>query len=326
MGSASARRPPGDHRLPALQAGAPAYGGCDADANAWPTPRSWEMASKRALNGFARRHKTSFFAGTTRIPRRNSLRAPSDRRHLGACRVPCDYSVACRRSTKSSQSGTATVAQEPSAQIAIATALGRVLTDSSVHKGTALSRPDADRDARAGRFATRRCGHRGSLTPRSSFASVSNTREVHPMITEKAMLAAVHISIWTAVKHDRKIRPRRGGSTWCPRSAGRYNKQLLARSGKARTNCDRSPDRSDSLPTRSPCLLVRRRFRLLPVHFYSRPATLVRSRSRASNAVSRIPSEIYPHYIEQVTPELNGLFPRGRLPGRVEKLRTENSA
>jgi hypothetical protein len=25
------------------------------------------------------------------------------------------------------------------------------------------------------------------------------------MITERAMLAAVHISIWTAVKHDRKI-------------------------------------------------------------------------------------------------------------------------
>ena len=25
------------------------------------------------------------------------------------------------------------------------------------------------------------------------------------MITEKAMLAAVHISVWTAVKHDRKV-------------------------------------------------------------------------------------------------------------------------
>jgi len=25
------------------------------------------------------------------------------------------------------------------------------------------------------------------------------------MITERAMLAAVHISIWTAVKHDRKV-------------------------------------------------------------------------------------------------------------------------
>ena len=34
------------------------------------------------------------------------------------------------------------------------------------------------------------------------------------MITEKAMLAAVHISIWTAVKHDRKGQPRCGGSTW----------------------------------------------------------------------------------------------------------------
>jgi hypothetical protein len=25
------------------------------------------------------------------------------------------------------------------------------------------------------------------------------------MITERAMLAAIHISIWTAVKHDRKV-------------------------------------------------------------------------------------------------------------------------
>ena len=25
------------------------------------------------------------------------------------------------------------------------------------------------------------------------------------MITERAMLAAIHISVWTAIKHDRKI-------------------------------------------------------------------------------------------------------------------------
>jgi hypothetical protein len=25
------------------------------------------------------------------------------------------------------------------------------------------------------------------------------------MITERAMLAAIHISLWTAVKHDRKV-------------------------------------------------------------------------------------------------------------------------
>jgi hypothetical protein len=37
-----------------------------SDVNAWPTPRSWEMASN-VLNGFARRQQSGFFAGTTEI-------------------------------------------------------------------------------------------------------------------------------------------------------------------------------------------------------------------------------------------------------------------
>jgi MoxR-like ATPase len=37
-----------------------------SDMNAWPTPRSWEMASN-VLSGFARRQKSGFFAGATEI-------------------------------------------------------------------------------------------------------------------------------------------------------------------------------------------------------------------------------------------------------------------
>ena len=40
------------------------------------------------------------------------------------------------------------------------------------------------------------------------------------MITEKAMLAAVHISIWTAVKHDRKVSLRCRRSTRCAPGRG----------------------------------------------------------------------------------------------------------
>ena len=47
------------------------------------------------------------------------------------------------------------------------------------------------------------------------------------MITEKAMLAAVHISIWTAVKHDRKVSREVADQHGAHQGAGRYNKQLL---------------------------------------------------------------------------------------------------
>ena len=47
------------------------------------------------------------------------------------------------------------------------------------------------------------------------------------MITEKAMLAAVHISIWTAVKHDRKVSRDVADQHGAHQGAGRYDKQLL---------------------------------------------------------------------------------------------------
>jgi len=49
------------------------------------------------------------------------------------------------------------------------------------------------------------------------------------MITERAMLAAVHISIWTAVKHDRKNSRDVADQHGASQNAGRYNKQLLRR-------------------------------------------------------------------------------------------------
>ena len=52
------------------------------------------------------------------------------------------------------------------------------------------------------------------------------------MITERAMLAAIHISIWTAVKHDRKVSHEVASQHGAPVSAGRYNKQLLRGAGK----------------------------------------------------------------------------------------------
>ncbi|MGA3347215.1 MAG: MoxR family ATPase, partial [Terracidiphilus sp.] len=92
-----------------------------SDANAWPTPRSWEMASN-VLRGIANRQKTTFLSG----------------------------------------------ASEFEAQ----------LLDGTV-------------------------GHRHH--PYAGVCSLRCATGGHSMITERAMLAAVHISIWTAIKHDRKI-------------------------------------------------------------------------------------------------------------------------
>jgi len=50
------------------------------------------------------------------------------------------------------------------------------------------------------------------------------------MITERAMLAAVHISFWTAIKHDRKISRDIADQHGAHQGAGRYNKQLLTNS------------------------------------------------------------------------------------------------
>ncbi|HMH12128.1 MAG TPA: hypothetical protein VK578_03380 [Edaphobacter sp.] len=87
------------------------------------------------------------------------------------------------------------------------------------------------------------------------------------MITERAMLSAVHISIWTAVKHDRKVGRDVANQRGAHESAGRYNKQLL-----------RGAEKLDALRTLAG--QIRQHFykitlpwsdegyRLLPAHFY----------------------------------------------------------
>jgi MoxR-like ATPase len=105
-----------------------------SDANAWPTPRSWEMASQ-VLCGIARRRKTQLLSGTS------EFEAQLLDGTVGA--AAASELVAFLRLFRQLPSideillnpATATVPAEPSAQIAIATALGRVLSDSSVSRG-----------------------------------------------------------------------------------------------------------------------------------------------------------------------------------------------
>ena len=139
------------------------------------------------------------------------------------------------------------------------------------------------------------------------------------MITERAMLAAVHISIWTAVKHDRKISRDVANQHGAHQGAGRYNKQLL-----------RGADKLDELRTLAG--QVRQYFyqitlpwsdegfRLLPSNLYFDLTTRMREFEASFEQGVESFLQVYPQYIEQVRPELNGLFREEDYPA-AEKLR-----
>ena len=139
------------------------------------------------------------------------------------------------------------------------------------------------------------------------------------MIQERAMLAAVHISIWTAVKHDRGVSRDVAERNGAPMSAGRYNKQLL-----------RGADKLDELRTLAG--QVRQYFykitppwtdegyRLLPANLYFDLTARMREFEAQFEQGVEAFLAIYPQYIEQVRPELNGLFREEDYP-KAEKLR-----
>lgn len=139
------------------------------------------------------------------------------------------------------------------------------------------------------------------------------------MITERAMLSAVHISIWTAVKHDRKISRDVANQHGAYQGAGRFNKQLL-----------HGAERLDDLRTLAGQIRQYfykvtlpwsdEGFRLLPSKFYFE--LTARMREFESSFEQGIDSflDVYPQYIAQVRPELNGLFREEDYPS-VEKLR-----
>jgi len=141
------------------------------------------------------------------------------------------------------------------------------------------------------------------------------------MITEKAMLAAVHISVWTAVKHDRKVSREVADQHGAHQGAGRYNKQLLHGAQKLEelrslAGQIRQYFYKVTLPWSD------EGFRLLPANFYF--DLMARMREFEASFDQAVDSflRVYPEYIEQVRPELNGLFREEDYPS-PEKLRTK---
>lgn len=139
------------------------------------------------------------------------------------------------------------------------------------------------------------------------------------MITERAMLAAVHVSIWTAVKHDKKVSNEVAINHGASTSAGRYNKQLLMGAEKLeeiRTLAGqiRQHFYKVSLPWSD------EGFRLLPAHLYFDLTKAMREFEASFQAAVDAFLLVYPSYIEQVRPSLNGLFQAEDYPS-ADKLR-----
>lgn len=104
------------------------------DANAWPTPRSWEMASN-VLSGIARRQKAAFLTGASEFEAQlldGTVGAAAASEFVAFLRLfrqlPSIDEVLLNPDT-------APLPTETSAQIAIATALGRAMTDHSIGRG-----------------------------------------------------------------------------------------------------------------------------------------------------------------------------------------------
>ena len=105
-----------------------------SDANAWPTPRTWEMAS-HVLCGVARRQNTAFLTGAGEFEAQlldGTVGQAASAELLAFLRLfrqlPSIDEILLNPES-------APLPTEPSAQIAISTALGRVMSDSSIARG-----------------------------------------------------------------------------------------------------------------------------------------------------------------------------------------------
>lgn len=127
------------------------------------------------------------------------------------------------------------------------------------------------------------------------------------MISEKAMLSAVHISIWTATKHDKKVSQEVASKHNAPECSGRYNKQLLGHAQKLEDIRKLAAEIRQyhyqlTLPWTD------EGYRILPSELYFDHAEKMRHfQSDFNEAAADFICE-YPLYVEAAKLQLNGLF------------------
>ncbi len=121
------------------------------------------------------------------------------------------------------------------------------------------------------------------------------------------MLAAVHISVWTATKHDKEVSRQVADQHGAHESAGRYNKKLLQQAAKL----DAIKTLAGQIRTHVYKVTLPwsdEGYRILPASLYFQLAEEMKEWERQFyNAVDEFLAE-YPSYIEQVRPALSGLF------------------
>jgi hypothetical protein len=127
------------------------------------------------------------------------------------------------------------------------------------------------------------------------------------LITEKAMLAAVHISVWTATKHDRQVSREIATQHGAHENAGRYNKKLLQQAGKLeaiRTLAGqiRAYFYQVTLPWSD------EGYRILPANLYFELSKKMAEFERGFHTAVNLFLAEYPSYVEQMRPALSGLF------------------
>lgn len=121
------------------------------------------------------------------------------------------------------------------------------------------------------------------------------------------MLAAVHISVWTATKHDKQISRDVATRNGAHENAGRYNKKLLQQAEKLeaiRTLASqiRAYFYQVTLPWSD------EGYRILPANLYFELSKKIAEFEHAFHAAVNSFLAEYPSYIEQVRPALSGLF------------------
>ena len=289
-----------------------------SDVNAWPTPRSWEMASN-VLSGFARREKSGFFTGATEIEAQllEGTVGPAATTELVAFLrlfrdLPSIDEILLNPDS-------APFPDELSAHIAIATALGRVLSDHSIAKGMQyLDRMRIEMHVLAIRDAAARIG--ASPIRRSLFASVSNMRRsCNDHRTSHAGRSPYQYLDCGETRPENQ--PRRRPSTRRTRGRGAIQQTTAPRCREAGCVAETRPPDSTALH-KITLAWSDEGYRLLPAHFYFELTTQMREFERAFSQSVEEFLEVYRSYIEQVRPELNGLFREEDYPS-TKKLRAK---
>ena len=127
------------------------------------------------------------------------------------------------------------------------------------------------------------------------------------MITEKAMLAAIHIHVWTATKHDKQVSRQIAQQHGAHENVGRYHKKLLQHAEKlAAVQTLAGQIRSYFYQVTLPW--SDEGYRILPANLYFALAKKMAEFEQAFYKAVHLFLAEYPRYVEEMRPALSGLF------------------